>query len=132
MIQKYYHPGRRFRQFARQSEGHRPHVHVPVDVTLEDEIYTITAFVPGIAPEDVKIEVVENTVTISGEFFNNSTEETVYLLQEKPKGNFSRTLRMPTELDSENSDAIVVNGVLTLTVPKAEIAKAKLIKVKAK
>ena len=47
-------------------------------------------------------------------------------------GKFNRALRLPTELDAANSEAEIVNGVLTLTVPKAEVAKAKLVKVKAK
>jgi len=132
MLQRYHHPHRRYHRLARMAEGNRPHVHVPVDVSLEEDTFILYAFVPGIAPEDVKVEVVENTVTISGEFIDNSDEDTKFLLRERPRGHFSRTLRMPTELDAAKADAEVINGVLSLRVPKAEIAKAKVIKVKAK
>jgi len=132
MLQRYYHPNRRFRRLAQRAEGHNPHVHIPVDVRLEDDTYILSAFVPGIAPEDVKIEVIEDTVTISGEFVDSSEEGTRFLLRERPQGHFSRTLRLPTELDAGKSDADIVNGVLSLRVPKAEIAKAKVVKVKAK
>jgi HSP20 family protein len=132
MLQRYYYPKRRYRKFAQMAESNRPHVHVPVDVSTEDDTYVITAFVPGIAPEDVKIEVVENTVTISGEFIDSSDEDAKFLLRERPSGEFSRSLKLPTELDAGKSEAEIVNGVLTLRVPKAEIAKAKLVKVKAK
>ena len=132
MLQRYYYPKRRYRKFAQMAESNQPHVHIPVDVSTEEDTYVITAFVPGIAPDDVKIEVVEDTVTISGEFIDNSDEDAKFMLREKPRGEFSRTLRLSTELDAGKSEAEIVNGVLSLRVPKAEIAKAKLVKVKAK
>ena len=131
MLQRYYYPRKRFRKMAHRAESHQPHVHIPVDIALEEDTYILSAFVPGIDPEDVKIEVVEDTITISGEFIDNSNDELKYLLRERPSGEFTRTLRMPTELDAGKSEAEVVNGVLSLRVPKAEIAKAKVIKVKA-
>jgi HSP20 family protein len=102
-----------------------------MDVIEEGDDYIITALLPGISAEDLNIEVLENTVSISGEFSVDGDEETRYLLQERPSGKFSRTLRLPVLLDDKGAEAEVKDGILRLRIPQAEEAKAKLIKVKA-
>jgi HSP20 family protein len=69
-------------------------------------------------------------VSIQGEFKPKRDEKDSYLLQEQPHGKFSRVLTLPYALDAANAEADVVNGVLTLRVPKAESARPKTIKVK--
>ena len=129
MLRYYVSPRRRF---ARAIEDSRcADVHIPVDVVADDDGYTLTAYVPGVKAEDVKIEVLEDVISISGEF-PTVDEEANYLLKERPTGEFSRKLRMPTTLDASKAEAEVVNGVLNLRVAKAEEAKAKQIKIKAK
>lgn len=100
-----------------------------VDVQAEDEDYTITALVPGLDPDDINIEVLNNTVTIRGEFKEVEREEKKYLLCELPAGRFSRTITLPTALDPSKAEANLMNGIFTLRVPKAESHRPKVIKV---
>ncbi len=120
------------RRLAQLENNQHSSVHIPVDVIAVDDDYLLTAYVPGVEAKDVKIEVLENTITISGEFSVSENEDSNYLLREVPSGSFSRSLRMPTELDSSKAEAEVVNGILSLRVSKAEVAKAHQIKVKTK
>lgn len=135
MMSYYTSPRNARRRMAWLSDSARTEVHIPVDVVAEEESYTITAFVPGLEANDVKIEVLDETVSISGDFIADETEETDdirYLLRERPSGYFSRQLRLPSKLEAGEAKAEVSNGVLILRVPVAEAAKAKQITVKAK
>lgn len=120
------------RNRARLADAERTEVHIPVNVTVADDVYTLSAMVPGISADDVKIEILEDVITISGEFPIVENEEIKYLLREVPTGRFSRRLRLPVLLDAAGAEAEVNNGVLNLRVPQAEESKAKQIKVKTK
>jgi len=100
-----------------------------VNVIEEDDAYVFSALVPGLKAEEVNIEILENVVTISGEY---KDDENNYLVREIPQGSFSRALRFRTELDAEKAEAKIEDGILTLRVPKAESARPKSIKVLAK
>lgn len=125
------YPSRRA-QLSRWMDASRPEVHIPVDVIAQGDDFVLTAFVPGIESDDVQIEILEDTITISGEFASEEDENTSFLLRERPRGTFNRMLRMPATLEAGKADADVTDGVLTLRVPKAESSKAKKIAVKAK
>jgi HSP20 family protein len=101
-----------------------------VDVITGDEAYDITAFVPGMEADDLEIEVLNNTVTIRGEFKSDGDEQRKYLVSELPSGRFSRVVSLPTETDSGKVEASIKDGVLSLHIPKAEEARPKSIKVK--
>jgi HSP20 family protein len=101
-----------------------------VDVEAGDEAYNITALVPGLEAEDLEIEVLNNTVTIRGEFKSGDENQTKYLLSELPCGCFSRVITLPTAADAEHVEATIKNGVLSLRIPKAEADRPKAIKVK--
>ena len=106
---------------------------LPLDVIAKDDEYVITAAVPGLKSDDLSVEVLGEAVTIRGEIKSEQNgEQDGYLLQERRYGKFSRTLNFPVELDGAKAEASVENGVLTLRVPKAETAKPKMIKVKAR
>ena len=129
----YISPRRRMaRRYMPAADSPRPDVYIPVDVVADDEAFRVTALVPGISAEDVKIEVLEDIVSIQGEFPVIEDEDASYLLRERPSGSFSRKLRLPSALDAAGAEAEVKDGILILSVPKAEEAKAKHIKVKAK
>ena len=132
MMTYYVSPRHLARRFAQLSDRQRSEVYIPVDVTENEDGYELTAYVPGVSAEDVTIEVLEDVISIRGEFPVSEDENVKYLLRERPSGSFSRSLRLPTELAASKAEAEVINGVLTVRVPKAEEAKAKLIKVKAK
>jgi HSP20 family protein len=100
-----------------------------VDVHEEDEAYVINALVPGLKAADLNIQILEDVVTIEGEF---KADESEYLMRELPHGSFRRTLRLPVALDADKAEAKIIDGVLTLRLTKAESARPKTIKVAVK
>jgi HSP20 family protein len=100
-----------------------------INVREEDEAYVLSALVPGISSEDLKIQVLEDVVRIDGEY---KLDESDFLVREFPTGSFTRTLRLPAPIDAEHVEADVTNGVLTLRLPKAESARPKQIKIQAR
>lgn len=104
-------------------------IQLAMDVRASDEDYLITALVPGLEAEDLNVEVINNTVSIRGEFKEGQSDDK-YLLCELPTGRFSRVITLPTALDATKAEASLKNGVFTLRVPKAEAHRPKLIKVK--
>lgn len=93
----------------------------------------VKAALPGIKSEDVSIDITGDTPTIKGEA---KTEQEIkredYFYQERLYGSFSRRLTLPSGLEAEKAGANLENGLLTVTVPKAEEIKPKVIRVKAK
>jgi HSP20 family protein len=104
----------------------------PIDVKADSNSFVIKALLPGVRAEDLNIHIVNETVTISGELNADREEEGNYLLTECPSGRFQRILTLPTQLDPDKVEANLEDGVLTLDIPKAEEAKPRTIKVKAK
>lgn len=102
---------------------------LPVDIRDEGESFTLTAIVPGLKAEDLTIQVLEDVIRIEGEY---KTSDGEHLLRELPAGRFVRTLRLPAELDANKAEARIKDGVLSLSLPKAESAKPKTIKVAVK
>ena len=100
-----------------------------VDVHADDEAYDIRALVPGLDAEKLNIEVLNNTVTIRGEFQAPENGHTESLICELPAGKFSRIVTLPTELDPAKAMANIKDGVLSLHVPKAESHRPRSIKV---
>ena len=100
-----------------------------VNVREEDEAYVLSALVPGLKAEDLNIQVLDDVIRIEGEY---KADENRYLLQELPHGSFTRTLRLPSVIDAESVEAQITDGVLTLTLPKAESARPKRINVQAR
>jgi HSP20 family protein len=98
----------------------------------ENEV-VVKASLPGFKPEEVDISITGDTLTIKGEHKEEKeTKEKDYIYKERRYGTFSRMVALPVEVKSEKADAAFENGELTLTLPKAEQAKPKQIKVKAK
>ncbi len=102
-----------------------------VDVQARDDDYVITALVPGLEPDDLSIEILNNTISLRGEFASTSQEDAKYLMCELPAGKFSRIITLPTALEPSKAEASIKNGVLHLVVPKAEAHRPKTIKIKA-
>jgi HSP20 family protein len=102
-----------------------------VDVQAGDEAYDVTALVPGLTAEDLDIEVLNNTVTIRGEFKSDSEDQKKYMVCELPSGRFGRVITLPTATDASKVEATIKNGVLSLHIPKAEEDRPKTIIVKS-
>jgi len=102
-----------------------------LDVAEQDDKYVVKASVPGIKPEDVEITLTDNVLTIKGETkAENEIKEENYHLRERRFGSFVRSIALPNSVDAEKIEAVNENGVLTLTLPKAEAIKPKRIEVK--
>ena len=104
-----------------------------VDMYETDQDVVIKSSVPGVKAEDIDITITGDTLTIKGETkAEEKVEKANYVRQERRYGAFSRSVTLPTTIVAEKAKAEFENGVLTLTLPKAEEVKPKAIKVKAK
>lgn len=109
-----------------QENGQDYDYRLPVNVREEENTYALSAVVPGLTADDLEIEVIEDVITIKGEY---KADDSTFLLHELPSGKFHRSLRMPVELDPTKAKAEIKDGVLTVRVPKAEQALPHQIKV---
>jgi HSP20 family protein len=106
-------------------------VAIPLDIEENEDNYVIEASVPGLAPEDIKIEVEDGVLTIRAEHEGEDEQEREgWHLRERFAGTVERKLRLGKDINSEAIEAHLEHGVLTLTLSKAEEAKPKLIEVK--
>lgn len=116
--------------FARSLSMDEMTYSLPLDVLAQEDEFVVTAAIPGIKPEEVRVEVLGNTLTLSAEWPAPALpDKAAWMLQERPFGKFTRTLTFPVELDGTQAEAQVEHGVLTLRLPKAEAAKPRSIKV---
>ncbi|MDH5485391.1 MAG: Hsp20/alpha crystallin family protein [Gammaproteobacteria bacterium] len=107
-------------------KGRTPHVDI---VDRESEVF-IKAELPGVDKDDVEITLTENSVTIKGSTRAEEEEEKGdYHRCEISQGTFSRTLSLPSEVDTDKARAKFKHGVLKLTIPKLKKSKHKSIKV---
>lgn len=135
----YYDPIRRMQRLMeallpeefRSTDVRQVGVVIPLNVYAEEDAYIIQSWLPGLSAEDVRIEVVGDTVTLEGEF-KAPDQDKQMLLQEIPVGRFKRVITLPTELEADEAEADLVNGVLTLRIPKAKALRPKEIKVKVR
>jgi HSP20 family protein len=103
---------------------------LPLDIFTAPDALVVKAALPGVDPEKVEITVNGDTLTISGSNHEQRKEEQgEYLFQEVRRGSFTRTVSLPANLKPEDATADFQNGMLTLTIPKAEEAKPRQIKI---
>jgi HSP20 family protein len=101
-----------------------------MDVSETDKGFVVRAEVPGIDKKDISITLTEGLLTIKGERKHEKEEkEECYHRRESYYGSFSRTFRFPSELERDKVDAKYDNGVLKVTIPKAEKAETKKIEI---
>jgi HSP20 family protein len=104
----------------------------PIDVYQTKKDLVVKAALPGVKPEEVDITITDDTVTIKGEHKEEQeTKEDDYLYRERYYGAFSRSVAIPVKVKGEKAEATFEEGVLTLTLPKAEEIKPRQIKIKA-
>lgn len=102
-----------------------------VDIFEEKDEVIVKAELPGMTKDDINVNITENTLTISGEKKKEEkVEKKDYYHIERSFGSFSRSFRLPAEVQTEKTKATFKNGVLEIRVPKTEEAKKKEIKVK--
>jgi HSP20 family protein len=101
-----------------------------LDVFEQNDVYIVKADVPGLLPEDIEVTVQKRTLTISGEVARDDLpDDTRELLRERVQGRFSRSITLPEHIDIDHVEATCQDGVLTLTLPKADDAKPRQITV---
>jgi len=100
---------------------------VRLDIAETDEVYRVHAELPGVSREDIELRVSGNVVTIVGEK-KSSTDEPGH--RERVFGRFERTFELPTPVESKNVIAELKDGVLTITLPKADSQKTARIEIK--
>ena len=102
-----------------------------VDIDENDAQYTVTVEIPGGKKEDVQVEIEEGVLTIRGEKKSEREEKKDQRRWvERSYGSFVRSFTLPKNADAEHVDASFKDGILTLVIPKTEVAKPRSIAVK--
>ncbi len=104
-----------------------------VDIVEENGNYELTADLPGLKKDDIKIEIHDNMLTLRGEKkIEEEKKEKSYRLAERCYGEFVRTFTLPENVNKDTIEAEFKDGVLKLTIPKTEQPKPAQIEVKVK
>jgi len=102
-----------------------------MNVTEDKDNYYVRAELPGLKANELDISITGDTLSISGERkLPAEDEKAQYHRREREAGRFSRIVSLPAQIDAGKVDARCTDGVLTVTLPKAEAAKPKQIAVK--
>jgi HSP20 family protein len=108
--------------------------HMPLDVWEDTDAMHVVARVPGLEADDIEISITGDVLTLRGrvasEAERDEAKEWSWYLNELWYGPFERTITLPTKVQADKTDAVFKNGVLHLTIAKAEEVKPKTIKVK--
>jgi HSP20 family protein len=103
-----------------------------LDVEESDEGFTLHVELPGIAADKVEVSLEDSVLTIAGEReFYDSKSTDAFRRVERRFGRFHRAIRLPDRVDPDKVEAAYKDGLLTITVPKAESAKPRRIQVTA-
>lgn len=101
---------------------------IPVDVIERDDSFEVRASVPGVKPEDVEVTVQGERVTIRAELRGDEERrDESWLMREHRYGISQRTITLPTQVSSDNAEARIENGVLSLRLPKVQGGQARRI-----
>jgi HSP20 family protein len=117
--------------FVRPHGGHNA-IQPAVNLYETDSEYVLKVSAPGFNPDNFEITAQQNVLTIQGHTQEEQQEEGArYHVREQRFGEFLRTVRFPTLIDTEKIQASLANGILTVRVPKSEAAKPRRISVQA-
>jgi HSP20 family protein len=101
-----------------------------MDIAEQENEYLLVLETPGVKKEDVKLNVEENVLTISGERKNHQLpEKASWIRNEIAAGSFMRTVKLSKNIDVEKISAELNDGILKITLPKAEAAKPRTINI---
>lgn len=101
--------------------------HPAVDVAEEEEAYKVVAELPGVAHDDIHVEVLEGVLTVKAERKSQREDgdDDKLVLSERTFGAFERSFRLPDTVDADSIGAELKDGVLTLSVPKLKVVEEK-------
>jgi HSP20 family protein len=119
--------------FSRNPDSFEGYGNISLDMIQTDNDVIIKASMPGVKPEDLKISITGDHLTIRGETKSDEdTKKADYHLREIRYGSFARSILLPSQVVADKAKAEFENGMLKLVLPKAEEVKPKTITVKAK
>ena len=125
------------RFFDRMWEGELPERTMsewtpPLDLSETKDAFVVKIEVPGIDPKEIKISLQDHVVTISGERTKEEEkkDERFYRM-ERSYGAFVRSIRLPVPVEEAKVNALFINGVLTITMPKSEATKGTVVPIRA-
>lgn len=102
----------------------------PCNIRETEKEFIVEFDIPGIKKEDVKIEIENNRLSVSGERSDKREEkDSRHFLSETSYGSFMRSFQLPSQVDENKVDARYSEGVLTVTVPKTATTKSKEVKI---
>jgi HSP20 family protein len=111
------------------AEGSIAGVFPPMNVSEDGDRYYVRALIPGVEPSQLEVSVVHQTITVSGTRQVPEEPGVSYHRKERAEGRFSRSVSLPAAFEGGQVEATYVDGVLTLTLPKPEIAKPRRVPV---
>ncbi len=101
-----------------------------INLTEDTDHYYLRAELPGLKDDELEIQSTGKSLAISGERkIPSENEAAKYHRRERDSGKFSRVINLPSDINSEKVVAKLENGILTITIPKAEMAKPRKIKI---
>ncbi|MGE5378092.1 MAG: Hsp20/alpha crystallin family protein [Bacteroidota bacterium] len=104
-----------------------------IDMYQTDNDVVVKASIPGIKAEEVQINVTGDILTLKGEVQQEEErKDRAWHIREQRFGSFERSVVLPTDVKSDKAEAVFENGILTITLPKADEVKPKTINIKAK
>ena len=104
-----------------------------IDMYQTDDEIVVKAALPGIKADEVSINVTGEVLTLKGEVkHDEEKKEKAWHIREQRYGSFERSVVLPTEVVADKAKADFENGILAITLPKAETRKPKIINIKAK
>ncbi|MFW7413547.1 Hsp20/alpha crystallin family protein [Demequina sp. SO4-18] len=122
---------RMVRQFFGDSDASLAGAFSPaLDVEENEDGFTLHVELPGVTPDQVDVSIEENVLTVAGQrdFYSDANADGFKRI-ERRFGRFHRAVRLPDRVDPEGIEAAYRDGLLTITVPKAESAKPRRIQV---
>lgn len=104
-----------------------------IDMYQTDDEIVVKAALPGVKADEVQINITGEVLTLKGEMkYEEEKEEKAWHIREQRYGSFERSIVLPTDVVADKAKADFENGILTITLPKADEVKPRTITVKAK
>ena len=104
-----------------------------IDMYQTDNEVVVKASIPGIKAEEVQINITGDVLTLKGESkHEDERNDRAWHIREHRFGSFERSVALPTAVKTDRAEAVFENGVLTITLPKADEVKPRTINIKAK
>jgi len=104
-----------------------------IDMYQTDNEVVVKASIPGIKAEGVQINITGDVLTLRGEVKQEEErKEKAWHMREQCFGSFERSVPLPTTIKTDKAEAVFENGILTITLPKADEVKPKTINIRAK